>query len=107
MPLDDARPEYASTYSFMFGDTLLAGMAAPNATNALRVTSLKASDWTVRTSNASPGSSTPGLQGYPGGALRFLAKTLIESVVLVPLNTITTERYTVYYNFTVTSNVIY
>ena len=86
--LDDSRPAYATTYSFMFGDTLLAGLADVNATNSLRVTSFNASDWTVRADNEP-------------SELRFFATTLLERVELVPLNRITTERYTVYYNLTI------
>ena len=86
--LGDSRPEYATTYCFMYGDTLLAGLADVNATNALRVSSLNASEWTVRAQNER-------------NEVRFFATTLLERVELVALNRITTERYTVYYNLTI------
>ena len=99
--LDDTRPRYANSYSFVYGDTLLVGLETggpnPNASNALRVPSLNASEWTVpvRAEEVDQG----GQQHVPQ-PLRFRAQTLGRTVDLMPLNEVVEERYTVYFNLT-------
>jgi len=87
--LDDARMEYNTTYSFVYGDTLLVGLESPDASNVLTVPSLNVSEWSMRTSVV--------------GQLRFTVKTVGRVVDLMPLNEVVEERYTVYYNLTVPS----
>ena len=106
MHLGDTRPEYATSYSFVYGDTLLVGVEKVNATNALQVSSLNASDWIVRANgneahNNNSTTATMTMSSPAAGQLRFTAKAMGRTVELMPLNEVVEERYTVYYNLTV------
>jgi DUF1680 family protein len=106
--LTDTRPAYASSYSFVYGDTLLVGVvpgpANPNASNALTVPSLNASEWTSRSGTTGRSRSVQSSQVAGTSPLRFSAKTLGGTMELTPLNEVAEERYTVYFNVTLHSH---
>jgi hypothetical protein len=87
--LDDRTGLYNSTYSFVYGDTLLVGVEPTMpADNVLRVPSVDHAGvlkWVVRDS------------AFPT-KLKFIAHTKGRDLELMPLNEVVEERYTVYFN---------
>ena len=100
--LDDKRSAYQAMYSFVYGDTLLVGIApSAGASHALPIPAGVAPEEWVKTA----------VKRRDGDALRFVVKPLGATgsaasaaiISLMPLNEVVEERYTVYYNLTARS----
>lgn len=96
-PLDDARDAYRRMYSFMYGDTLLVGLVGSADPTLLVPADLTPEDW-VRTA----------VKRVEGHDLRFVAAGAdAHTIILMPLNEVIDERYTVYFNLTVLTTAIH
>ena len=86
--LDDDRPVYRTTYSFVYGDTLLVGINDGGDNRIQIPPGMGPQAWVAKSVARAP------------GRLRFLAQGLGRLVELMPLNEVVDETYTVYYNLT-------
>eukprot|EP00966_Prymnesium_polylepis_P105828 2450507-Prymnesium_polylepis.1 len=90
--LDDGREAYRSMYSFVYGETLLVGLAPTHEGNTVPIPVGASPEEWVKTAVKRVGGE---------GTLRFVvAGTDAKPVTLMPLNEVVDEVYSVYYNLT-------